>query len=196
MALLWSRYGYEYSDIRGQKCSNLEGDVQRLEQCVVWIWLEIRNVLYWSPKVWPNCAASSWSASALYLPAPPRAQFWNSWTLGYLAGYAHECVSILQHSPKSGGRLVGPALALVRPLKSEDENYKSSSGITDSKSNASSSKGKRQYVWRMQIGQCQNWTRTWCCASRACAASSPHAAAPSIRGKSSWSRRGPWVETI
>jgi len=31
---LWSRKGNEYTDIRLPKCSNLEGDVQRLEQCV------------------------------------------------------------------------------------------------------------------------------------------------------------------
>ena len=37
---------------------------------------------------------------------------------------AHECVSKLLHSPKSGGRLVGPALALVRPLKLEEEELK------------------------------------------------------------------------
>lgn len=51
-------------------------------------WERCETLAYCSPKVWPNWAASSWSASALYLPAPPR----------------------------SGGREVCPALALVKPL--------------------------------------------------------------------------------
>ena len=44
-----------------------------------------------------------------------------------LAGIEHEFVCQLQAkllSPKSGGRLEGPALALVRPLGSEDKTAK------------------------------------------------------------------------
>ena len=68
------------------------------------------------------------------------------------------------NSPRSGGREVGPALALVNPLQVEAWSY--TPKLT---------------------------TRTWCCAWAACAGSFPRAAAPSIRGRSNWSRRGPWI---
>ena len=37
-------------------------------------------------------------------------------------------------------------------------------------------------------------TKTWCCALVACAGPFPRAGAPSIRGRSSGSRKGPWIK--
>ena len=50
-----------------------------------------------------------------------------------LAGNEHEFECKLLLSPKSGGRLDGPALALVRPLKREDEEQQNQKWQNDSK---------------------------------------------------------------